>query len=208
MQEEHALLGDHLLTRRNRPLNFTLTRIDRAHEALDRLNISRETLHAFDVGYFSGKGIMHDKVVIPFHSREGTLLAYVGYSVSTGRFTYPRPEHFDPRLELFNAFRAEHAGLYMDAVVVVSDIWNVLRLHDLGVRRVVALPTDEIYAPQLEQIHRLAGSGGNVHYVPWTREYDLNLARLAEQFHVRLHRYHDGSEDEFLAEVAHSLSEW
>jgi hypothetical protein len=47
-----------------------------------------------------------------------------------------------------------------------------------------------------------------VHYVPWTPEYDANLERLSERFHVRLHRYHDGSEDEFLDAVVSEVTNW
>ncbi len=198
----------HLLLRRNQPLTFTLQKIDVEHEVLDELRLAPETLRAFGVGYFAGKGIMHDKIVVPFHNADGLLVAYAGYSPNDRSFTYPSCKHFDLRLELFNGFRAEHAGWYMDDVVVVSDIWNVLRLYERGVRRVLALPTETMYEPQLALLTRLVGSGGRVHYVPWTREYGANLERLSRRFHVRLHRYHDGSEDEFLDTVALQVADW
>jgi hypothetical protein len=208
MGHEADVVDSHLLTRRNKPLNFTLQSIDREHEALDHLQLSRETLDTFDVGYFTGKGMMHHKIVLPFHNKDGLLVAYVGFKEGGGKPTFPRPEHFDRRLEVYNVCRAERAGLYMDDVVLASDVLNVLRLHDLGIDRSVALPTERIYAPQLALLQRLVGSGGRVHYVPWTREYGENLRLLAEHFHVRLHRYYEGSEDEFLATVAVQVTSW
>jgi hypothetical protein len=200
--------GEHLLGRLNPPLDFALKSLDPEHEVLGTLGIAPETLRTFDVGYFTGKGMMQGKVVIPFHNELGLLVAYVGYTPKTGTFTYPDRKHLDPRLELFNFVRAENAGLYMDNVVLVSDLLNVLRLHDLGIDRVVALPTEEISAPQLALLTRLLSDGGRLHYVPWTKEYSRNLDILAEHFHVRLHRYYEGSEDEFLAQVASHFTDW
>jgi hypothetical protein len=188
----------------NKPLDFTLRSIDVEHPALDQLlGISRETLRAFGVGYFTGKGVMHDKVVIPLHDTAGRLVAYAGYSPMDGSITYPKT--FDRRLELFNTLRAENAGLFMDGLVLVTDLLNVLRLYELGVHRVVALPTEKLYAPQCAHIERIVGDGGQVDFVPWTLEYSDNLRVLSEHFHVRLHRYYNGSEDEFLSQVAFTL---
>lgn len=191
-----------LIGRRNRPLHFILKSFDGEHPALDSLGLSRETLSRFGVGYFTGKGMMHNNVVIPFHNGDGLLVAYVGYDIETGALRYPPPEKFDQRLELFNALRAENAGFFQDGVVLVTDLLNVLRLYELGIHRVVALTTDRIYEPQLATLTRLVGTNGHVDFVPWSKEYRENLERLAEHFHVRLHRYYLGSEDEFLLQVA------
>lgn len=200
--------GEHLLGRRNQPLDFLLKSIDYEHPALDALGFSRETLKAFDVGYFTGKGMMHDKLVLPFHDRDGRLVAYVGYSPKDGSFTYPDRKRFDRRLELYNVVCAESTGLYQDGIVLVTNLLNVLRFYEVGVKRVLALPTDAVYAPQLEEIRRLVGTGGNVDFVPWTKECGATLRALSECFHVRLHRYYRGAEDEFLAQVVESLNEW
>lgn len=82
---------------------------------------------------------------------------------------------------------------------------NVLRLYELNVRRVVAVPTEALHAPQLARIRQLVGDGGQIDLVPWTKTYVDILAPLVQHFHVRLHRYHEGSEDEFIAQVASSL---
>jgi hypothetical protein len=188
---------------RNKLLGFTLKHIDVDHPILDRLGIRRKTLEHFGVGYFTGKGIMHDKVVIPFHNAEGLLVAYAGYLPEDGAITYPN--RFDLRLELFNYWRCENSGLFEDGIVIVTDPLNVLRLYELGVHRVLALPTETLYAPQFAHIRSLVGDGGEVDLAPWTREYIDILAALLPHFHVRLHRHHEGSEDQFLSEVANSL---
>jgi hypothetical protein len=187
----------------NRPLDFTLKNIDHRHPAARSLGLRRETLEAFGVGYFAGRGIMHDKVVIPFHDADGLLVAYAGYSPTDGSITYPKT--FDRHQELFNVLRAENAGLFQDGIVLVTDLLNVLRLYELGVNRVVALPTGKLHMPQLGRIRSLVGGGGQVDFIPWTEDYIDILAALLPLFHVRLHRYCEGSEDEFLSQVAHSF---
>lgn len=92
-----------------------------------------------------------------------------------------------------------------DSVVLVTDVFNVLRLYEYGVRNVMALPTEKIYEPQLDLIESLVGLGGNVDFVPWTLEYRDVMDALSARFYVRLHRYYQGSEDEFLRQVVANL---
>jgi hypothetical protein len=188
----------------NPPLAFKLKPIEVDHPLVAMPGISRETLQTFGAGYFAGKGILHDRMVIPFHDADGFLVAYAGYAPADGSIAYPR--RFDRSLELFNAFRAEREGLFMDGIVLVTDLLNVLRLHEIGLRRVVAIPTATLCQPQLETIARLVGTHGTVDFVPWTKAYDHMLERLLDRFHVRLHRYYDGSEDEFLSQVATAVA--
>ncbi|CRI66941.1 hypothetical protein THIOKS13320013 [Thiocapsa sp. KS1] len=196
--------AEDLTGRTNPPLAFILQSITLDHPALHRLGFERETLAHFGVGYFTGKGMMHEKVVIPFHDKESRLVAYVGYSVEDGSLTYPKD--FDQRLELYNYPLCEFGlGLDHSGVVLVTDILNVFRLYELGVRHVLALPSEEIHTPQLDLIESLVGLGGGVEFVPWTKHYSENLQRLSERFHTRLHRYYLGSEEEFVAQVVETL---
>jgi len=188
---------------RNKQLAFTLKSIDVEHPILESLGLQPETLAAFEVGYFTGKGSMAGKVVLPFHNAEGLLVAYAGYSPADRSIRYPK--QFDRRLELYNVLRAQIAGIAEEGLVLVTDLLNVLRLHEIGVHRAVALPSERLYEPQIACIRELVGEGGVVDFVPWTLEYMENLRVLSEHFHVRLHRYHEGSEDEFLSQVVHSL---
>jgi hypothetical protein len=196
-------LKEDLTGRVNKPLEFTLKSITLEHPVLEGLGISRATLEAFGVAFFTGKGLMHNKVVVPFHNADGLLVAYAGYVPETRAYTYPKG--FDPRLELYNVWRAADAAVCDTGIVVVTDLLNVLRLYDLGVRCAVAMPTETIFPPQLKALHSLVGAGGRVDFAPWTKEYVDTLAELLSYFHVRLHRYYLGSEDEFLSQLVSSL---
>jgi hypothetical protein len=170
---------------------------------LDSLGLRRETLDRFGVGFFTGEGVLCDRVVLPFHDLEGRLVGYAGYS--TEDWSIRCSKAFDPQLELYNVLRAQIAQPVYDGPVLVTELLNVLRLCELGVRRVIWLPTEAIHPPQLAQIRRLIGAGGRLDFVPWTLEYSDNLCVLAQHFQVRLHRYYEGSEDEFLARVVSTL---
>jgi len=119
---------------------------------------------------------------------------------------YPDPKDFDRRLELYNYPHCEVGlGLGEESVVLVTDLFNVLRLYEYGVRNVMALPTEEVYPPQLEALESLVGPNGRVDFVPWTKEYRAKVDTLSSRFYVRLHRYYNGSEDEFLRQVVATL---
>jgi hypothetical protein len=63
----------------NKPLGFALKNIDYKHPRLEALAVRSETREEFGVGYFTGKGIMHDHIVFPIENRDGLLVAYAGY---------------------------------------------------------------------------------------------------------------------------------
>jgi hypothetical protein len=73
------------------------------------------------------------------------------------------------------------------------------------VKRAVALPTEMIFPSQLAALCGLVGDGGLVDFAPWTREFGDRLAVLLPHFHVRVHRYYLGGEDEFLSQLVNSL---
>jgi hypothetical protein len=101
--------------------------------------------------------MMPGKLVIPFHDAEGFLVAYAGCSPGDGSaITYPRS--LKRHLELFNLLRAENAGLFQERIVLVTDLLNVLRFYELGIQRVVALPTATLGPRQLELIRGLVGA--------------------------------------------------
>jgi hypothetical protein len=176
---------------------------DVEHPVLDSLGLRRETLDRFGVGFFTGEGVLRDRVVLPFHDLEGRLVGYAGYSTEDRSIRYS--QRFDPQRELYNVLRAQIAEPTYDGLVLVTELLNVLRLYELGVRRVVWLPTEAIHPPQLAQIRHLIGDGGRLDFVPWALEYSDNLCTFSQHFRVRLHRYYEGSENEFLAQVATSL---
>jgi hypothetical protein len=53
-------------------LNFRLKGIDYAHPYLAQRGIDPETAEYFGVGYFSGKGSMSGRVIIPIDNERGS----------------------------------------------------------------------------------------------------------------------------------------
>src|SRR5262249_54726386 len=65
----------------NQPLKFTLKGIDPTHAYLAERRITEEAAQEFGVGFFSGKGSMAGRCVIPIHNANGELVAYAGRSI-------------------------------------------------------------------------------------------------------------------------------
>lgn len=187
----------------NPPLPFMLKSLVAEHPALTALGIARETLETFGVGFFTGKGLMHGKVVVPFYNPDGQLIAYVGYAPGDGKPLYPK--EFDRRLELFNALRAENLGLFKEGLVLVTDILQVILLHDLGVYNAIALPSAGLHLPQVALMEAMVGEGGQVDFIPGDQPVMETLATLAARFYTRVHRDLAGSPAEFLPKIATKL---
>jgi hypothetical protein len=61
---------------RNEPLTFALKKIDPTHPSVQALGFPEETVTYFGIGYYSGKGMMGNHIVIPVYDRNGSLVAY------------------------------------------------------------------------------------------------------------------------------------
>ena len=121
----------------NKPLAFSLSRIDHSHPYLAERGVDVETARHFGVGYNRGKGSMAGRIVIPIHDEDGLLVAYAGRSVD--QTTAPRyrfPTRFRKSLVLFNLHRAAKHG---DSVVVVEGFFDCINVHRAGLTCVVAL---------------------------------------------------------------------
>jgi DNA primase len=90
----------------NKPLNFTLKGIDHAHPYLAERGIDKETAAYFGVGFFSGKGSMAGRIVIPIENERGELVAYAGRSIDGTEPKYKLPAGFKKSQVLFNLCRA------------------------------------------------------------------------------------------------------
>jgi DNA primase len=112
----------------NKPLTFTLQKIDHSHAYLSGRGITEETARKFGVGYFSGKGTMHNRVVVPIHNPEGELVAYAGRSIDGSEPRYKFPAGFHKSLELFNLHRVR--GEY--AVVLVEGFFDCMKVTQAG----------------------------------------------------------------------------
>jgi DNA primase len=148
----------------NPPLKFTFKHLDTRHSYLTQeRGLKEATIDAFGLGYHAGKGIMHDRVVIPIHNERGELVAYAGRSLGDppeGSGKYAFPPNFKKSLVLFNLHRArEHAT---DGLIVVEGFFTVFEFFQRGRRNVVALMGSSMSKEQEQLIVETVGPKGRV----------------------------------------------
>jgi len=112
----------------NKPLTFTLKSVDPAHPYLTERGITEETVHEFGVGFFSGKGSMAGRVVIPIHNERGELVAYAGRAIDGTDPRYKFPVGFHKSKELFNLHRVKDELF----VVVVEGFFDCMKVSQAG----------------------------------------------------------------------------
>jgi len=125
-----------------------------------------ETIIDFGLGYFTGeKGMMVGHIVIPIHNVKGELVAYAGRwpgeppDKDTPKYKFP--PHFKKMQELFNLDRAskEPAG---KPLVIVEGFFDVIKLHQHGYRKVVAIMGNTMSAAQEELIRQHTNSHSHI----------------------------------------------
>ncbi len=121
----------------NKPLTFVLKNVDVTHPYLSERGITEEVAHHFGVGYFSGRGSMANKIVIPIHNASGELVAYAGRSIDETEPKYKLPTGFQKSSELFNLHRA--LEVTRERVIVVEGFFDCMKVHQAGFPNVVAL---------------------------------------------------------------------
>ena len=148
-----------LVTERKRfiaPLKFQLTGIDYSHPYLAERRIAEKTAIEFGVGFYAGPGLMHGRLVIPIHTASGELIAYCGRSVDHTQPRYRVPPGFPKSEIIFNLHRAAGTD---SSVVVVEGFFDCMKVHQAGIRSVVALMGSALYEPQrqilLERFRRV-----------------------------------------------------
>ena len=127
----------------NPPLKFKLDKLQREHPYLTQeRGLTLETIIDFGLGYFTGdKGLMVGRIVIPIHNAKGELVAYAGRwpgEPPEDTEKYKLPPKFNKLSEVFNLDRAikESAD---EPLVIVEGFFSVIKLHQLGWHKVVAL---------------------------------------------------------------------
>ena len=157
-----------------------------------------ETIIDFGLGYFTGeKGMMVGHIVIPINNVKGELVAYAGRwpGVPPDKDTpkYKLPLGFKKRLELFNLDRAikEPAD---KPLVIVEGFFDVIKLHQNGCRKVVAIMGDCL-TPEQEALIR-QHTAAHSHVVVMLDEDDAGHAarddiacRLSKFCFVRVHQF-------------------
>jgi DNA primase len=112
----------------NKPLGFALKGIDHSHRFLGARGISTATAEAFGIGYFSGRGSMAGRVVIPIHDRRGELVAYAGRAVDETEPRYKFPSGFVKSIELYNLHRTAGEKI----IVVVEGFFDCINVTSAG----------------------------------------------------------------------------
>lgn len=133
------------------PLGFALRGIDSTHPYLTARGIEAATAEKFGIGFYRGSGIFNGRLVIPIHDARGELVAYCGRALDGTQPRYRFPSGFAKAEVLFNLHRAasdESAAV----VVVVEGFFACLKLHQAGVRSVVALMGSALYQSQQRQL--------------------------------------------------------
>lgn len=140
----------------NPPLKFRLEHLDGKHPYLTERGLTPDTIVDFGVG-FCAKGMMAGRIAIPVHNGEGKVVAYAG------RFPgeppdgntpkYKLPPGFKKSLELFNLDRALKESPDKP-LVLVEGFFDCMKLHQHGVKKVVALMGSSMSPAQEELIRR------------------------------------------------------
>jgi DNA primase len=133
----------------NKPLTFQLKGVDCAHPYLAERGISKETAEHFGVGFFSGKGSMNGRIVIPIHNQQGELVAYAGRAIDGSEPRYKLPVGFHKSLELFNLHRVVGESNPERFVVVVEGFFDCIQVTQAGLP-CVALMGSSLSAVQEE----------------------------------------------------------
>jgi hypothetical protein len=136
----------------NRVLGFRLFGVDPSHAYVVGRGISLETARLFGIGYYSGRGFLSGRVVIPIHNASGNLIAYVGRSVDGAPPKYKLPPAFRKSGELFNLHRTAHGQCRR--VVVVEGFFDCMNVHQAGYRQVVALMGCSLSSQQADLLTR------------------------------------------------------
>lgn len=104
------------------------------HEEIRKRGILPATADFFGAGFFSGKGSMSNRYVIPLHNPAGELVAYIGRGEDP---KWKIPAGFQVHLELFNIHRVQGK----DTVVVVEGAFDAMKLTQWGYDAVALVGT-------------------------------------------------------------------
>lgn len=186
----------------NKPLTFKLKGVDPSHPYLAARGISRETAELFGVGFFSGKGSMAGRIVIPIHNDErGELVAYAGRSIDGSEPRYKLPAGFHKSQVLYNldlALKGNSTGV----VVLVEGFFDCMKLWQAG-KTCVALMGSSMSKDQEELLVR--------HFLQVVLMFDADasgkscagdcLERLSRRMFVRVVNVPEGKQPDQLAEI-------
>jgi DNA primase len=175
----------------NEPLTFALKNIETDHPSLKALGIREDIVTAFGVGYYRGRGMMGNRIVIPIYNPGQQLIAYAGFHPEERTYTYP--PKFRKELELYNLKGARAALDEHQDLLVVRHPLEVLMLVSAGYLNAIAIMGDSISKEQVEMLLAHYGAGEKLTLL-WPIHADIvpTLSELFPHFFVRLRRYECG----------------
>jgi hypothetical protein len=191
---------------RNEPLTFTLKNIEPDHPSVKTLGIQEDTLTAFGVGYYRGRGMMGNRIVIPIYNPSRQLVAYAGFHPEDRTYIYP--PKFRRELELYNlaGALADHGA--DQGLILVRHPLEALLLVSAGHPNAVAIMGDTLSEEQMEVLRAEYEAGEKVTLF-WPIHADAvpTLSELLPHFFVRLRRYEEKEDYHigFSAEEAREL---
>jgi DNA primase len=197
----------------NKPLQFRLDNLERAHPYLAERGLTPETIVDFGLGYCS-RGMMAYRIAIPIHNVKGEVVAYAGRFPSEGAEDPPKyklPQGFRKSLELFNIDRAIKESPEKP-LLIVEGFFDAMKLHQEGCRKVVALMGSTMSAAQEALIKKHTDRNSQI--IVMLDEDEAGRAgrediavRLSKFAFVKVHTFEqDGQQpDQLSAEEIHNL---
>jgi DNA primase len=182
----------------NKPLGFRLQGVAFRHPYLESRGIDAATAEYFGIGFFSGKGSMHGRIVIPIDNERGELVAYAGRSVDNSEPKYKLPAGFKKSQVLYNLTRAlEDAD--QGTAVVVEGFFDCVRVTQAGFAAVALMgcslsqPQENLLAAHFQRALLMldgdaAGRGATAEL----------LARLGRRMWVKAISLPDGTQPDVL----------
>jgi DNA primase len=179
----------------NKPLGFQLKDLDGEHLYLAKRELTLETITEFSLGYCA-KGTMAGHIAIPIHNAEGKLVAYAGRwpgEPAEDTPKYKLPAGFRKSQEFFNLHRAIRESAD-SPLLIVEGFFDVMKLWQLGVKRVVALMGSSLSAAQEELLRRHTNARSQIILLLDEDEAgragrDDIAARLAKFCFVKAHQF-------------------
>ncbi len=140
----------------NKPLTFKLKDLQSQHSYFKNQGLNQDTVEYFGLGYYPGKGMMSNRIVVPIHNLEDKLVAYIGKDPKEVKADlYPRPENFNPNLEIYNLNRLKDLSpTEIDLYFNFESLW--FYYQDLEAPA-IALLTDTISQEQIKLLNEVFG---------------------------------------------------
>jgi hypothetical protein len=172
----------------NEPLTFALKNIKADHPSVKALGMREDIVTAFGIGYYHGRGMMGNRIVIPIFNPGRQLIAYAGFHPEERTYTYP--PKFQKELELYNLAGARAVLDDSQDLLVVRHPLEVLMLVSAGYLGAIATMGDGISTKQVETLLDHYGAGEKLTLF-WPTHTDIvpPLLELFPHFFVRLRRY-------------------